>query len=196
MVINNPSTVFVQFTGTPLPKYFCLFDDKGRIYYFRHLDGKTPRIKFNIPDPGSYDGHISFDVIKTIPIETPAKYPALPPAERDRWKKLTFVYNPELAGTPCRIFTDTGIIEYGDDYKKLPPPIKLFLNLHEIGHFLYTTESYCDLYALISFLRMGYNRSTAYYALSKILSRSPENMQRINDLFSSITVNGDHFKPF
>ena len=193
---NNPSTVYVDFSTTTLPKYFCLYDSKGRIYYFRFMDGKTPRIKFNLPDPDTYTGNISFHVYKTTDIQLPDSYPALPPAERNRWKEPTFVFNPDLTGTPARIFTDTGVIEHSPQYYTYPPPVRLFLDLHESGHFLYTTEMYCDLWALVNFLRMGYNRSTAYYTLDKILSRTSENIDRLKFLLTQITVNGDDFKPY
>lgn len=179
-----------------MPKYFCLYDSKGRVYYFRFLDGKTPRIKFNIPDADTYTGNHAFSLIKTTGIQLPDSYPTLPPAERDRWKTPTFVFNPSLTGTPARIFTDTGVIEHSPDYYSYPPPVRLFLDLHETGHFLYTTEMYCDLWALLNFLRMGYNRSTAYYTLDKILSRTAENMDRLKFLLTQITVNGDQFKPY
>lgn len=192
--INKPATVIVSFNGVP-PRYFCLYDDKGRTYYFRYLDGKTPRIKFNMPDPGQYNSNHDFQVVKTMNIETPDHYPQLPPAERDRWKEPIFVYNPNLTGTPARIFTDTGVIEHSPDYYRYPPPVRLFLDLHEQGHFLYQTEEYCDLFALINYLRMGYNRSTAYYTLSQILSRSNDNLNRLKFLLTQITANGDQFNP-
>lgn len=193
--INNPSTVFIQFVGNP-PKYFCLYDEKKRVYYFRYLDGKTPRIKFNIPDAGMYESDKPFQVVKIVSIEHPDSYPDLPPAERNRWKEPTFVYNPNLIGTPARIYTDTGVIEHSPDYYKYPPPIRLCLDLHEMGHFLYSTEEYCDLFALVNFLRMGYNRSTMYYTLSTILSRSSQNLDRLKYLLTQIKVNGDQFQPY
>lgn len=97
--------------------------------------------------------------------------------------------NKNLEGTPARIYTDTGIIEVSTSFISFPPPVRLFLLLHETGHFLYVTEEYCDLWALINFLRMGYNRSTAYYTLDKILSRSPQNIDRIKFLLTQISVN-------
>lgn len=193
--INKPSTLRISFLGNP-PRYFCLYDQKGRIYYFRYLDGRTPSIKFNVPDIGTYTGNHEFTVSKISNIETPSEYPTLPGAERNRWKEPTLVYNPDLKGTPARVFTDTGVIEHSPDYYSYPPPIRLFLDLHETGHFLYKTEEYCDLWALINFLRMGYNRSTAYYTLDKILSRSQDNMDRLKYLLTQITVNGDQFKPY
>lgn len=168
---------------------FCLYDDRNRIYYFRYLDGKTPRIKFNVPDTGVFHTDTPFRLCKMTSIETPSSYPILPPAERDRWKDVQVVVNPELDGTPARIFSDTGVIEVSNSFSSFPPPVRLFLLLHETGHMIYKSEEYCDLWALINFLKMGYNRSTAYYTLDKILSRSQENIERIKFLLTQITAN-------
>lgn len=194
--VSDPSTVWVRFINSPFPKYFCLYDDKGRIYYFRYLDGNTGIIKFNIPNPGEYTPDTAITLFKSSHIETPKQYPTLPKPERSRWKEPSFVYNPDLEGTPCRIFTETGVIEHGPAYFTYPPPIRLFLDLHETGHFFYKTEEYCDLWALVNFLRMGFNRSTAYYVLDKVLSRTQENLDRLKYLLTQITVNGDQFKPY
>lgn len=193
--INNPSTVRIAFTDG-CPRYFCLYDSSKRTYYFRYLDGKTPCIKFNIPDEGVYSANHSFSIVKVSAIELPETYPALPPAQRDRWKDVSIQVNSNLKGTPARIFTDQGLIEISADFYSYPPPIRLFLLLHETGHMLYTDEEYCDLFALVNFLRMGYNRSTAYYTLDKILSRTKDNLDRLKYLLTQITVNGDQFKPY
>lgn len=160
------------------------------------MDGNTGMIKFNMPNTGTFNSDTPFTLVKRSDIDTPDTYPELPPAERDRWKDPTFVYNPDLEDTPARIFTDTGVIEHGPSYYNYPPPVRLFLDLHESGHFLYKTEMYCDLWALINFLRMGYNRSTAYYTLDKVLSRTPENLDRIKFLLTQLTANGDQFQPY
>jgi hypothetical protein len=168
-----------------------LLDDVGQKdgYYFRYLDGKTPRIKFNVPDPGEYETNVPIEVVKTVPIEIPEKYPRLPPADRDRWKPVTEWYNPEMdkgTTTPIRIYTEPGIIEFGDRFLSYISPIKKFLKLHEYGHLFYSSEENCDMYALVNFIRMGYNQSTAYYALSHILSRSQTNVERLKTLLNNI----------
>lgn len=172
-----------------MPRLFLLNKADGKGYYFRYLDGKTPRIKFNIPDPGEYVTNVPIEVVNIRPIEIPDNYPTLPPAVRDRWKPLTEVYNPDMdkvTTTPIRIYTEPGIIEYGDRFLEYIEPIQVFLKEHEKGHLFYVDEEHCDMYALLNFIRMGYNQSTAYYALSHILQRSPENVQRMKTLFNNI----------
>jgi hypothetical protein len=187
LVVDKPSTVYVKFTDR-MP-YLFLLDSTGEGYYFRYLDGKTPRIKFNIPDPGNYETNVPIEIVKIAPIEIPDKYPTLPPANRDRWREVSEVYNPDMdkqTTTPIRIYSNTGVIEYGDRFLNYIKPIQKFLKLHEIGHLFYVGESDCDMYALINFIRMGYNQSTAYYALSHILSRNAESVKRLKSILNNI----------
>lgn len=186
--INKPSTVYIYFRkGTP--KMFNLYDSNGKLYYFRYTDGKVPRIKFNIPDSGVYNGDIDFEITKIVPIEVPEKLPKLPPAERDRLRNEVIKFNPDLTNTPVRIFTEKkpALIETSKEFYQYPNPIKLFLLLHEKGHQFYKTEEYCDLYSLVNFIRMGYNPSQGYYSLIKILKRSKPNVDRIKNMMKSIT---------
>lgn len=187
MVVNKPSTIYVQFAEN-MPRFF-LVSNAQEDYYFRYLDGKTPRIKFNIPDPGQYETNVPVNVVKIVPIEIPDHGAVLPPANRDRWKDVTMVYNPDfdkITSTPIRIFTEPGIIEYGDRFKSFIKPIQTFLVLHEKGHFFYSDEDKCDFYALVNFVRMGYNQSTGLYSLSHILHRSPQKVQRLKSLLNNI----------
>ena len=101
-------------------------------------------------------------------------------------KPYKFVFNPNLNGSPARNFSQTGIIEYGNNFLNLPAPVKTFILLHEIGHFFYKTEKYCDIFAAKNFIDMGYNNSTAFYALSKVLRESAANKERENFLFNHL----------
>jgi hypothetical protein len=174
-----------------MPRYFSLTGKRNGLYYFRHLRPGTPRIKFNIVDPDEYVSNVPFDVVKTVAVETPVRYPKLPAAERNRMKEVTFVYNPNLVGTPACIYSQSGIIEHGPSYYKLPKPMRLFIDLHEQGHLLYKTEKYCDLWALVNYLRMGYNRSVAFYTLYNILGQSAENINRLEILLNNIETTSD-----
>lgn len=181
---SNPGTYYLRFTQH-MPRYFELKDSEGRIYYLRFFD-KVPRFKVNIPDSGIYTPNVPVEITKVTDVEIPSRWPVLPPPERDRYQESKIVYNPNLQGTPVRIFSKEGVIETAPHFYDIPPVIRLFLLLHEEGHYFYVTEEYCDLWALINYLRMGYNRSMAFYALSHYLSRHPENIRRVNQLFNNI----------
>lgn len=210
--VKKPCTFYIQFKGVP-PRSFNLFHEKYGLYFFRNLDGKTPRIKFNLCHPGVYSSPQDFEVVKCVPIEKPATLPALPPYERNEIKDFVIVDNPDLQGSPARVFVKEGIVERGRELFRLPKPVRVFILLHEVGHFFYgitegdmrraskmsdpdardfltrrrnESEMKCDLFALIHFLEMGYNRSTAFYALSNVLHRSSDNNKRLQALFNNI----------
>lgn len=183
---NKSGCYYISFPNRP--NYFELRDANGDIYHFRYCRN-TPRIKFNIPDPGVYTTNVPFTLVDVKPIEIPTTWPELPPPERDRWPASgvsKIEYNPAIKGTPVRIFTEEGVIETGNRFYEYPPVLRLFLLLHETGHYFYLTEEYCDLWALINYLRMGYNRSMAFFALNDILSRNAHNLNRVMYLFNNI----------
>lgn len=170
-----------------MPKLFLIFDNQGDVYYFRYLDGKTPRIKFNIPDAGLYKGNVPFEIIKATGIEIPKHFPRLSDADRDRWKRVKLVHNPNMnTTTPIRIFTESGIVEANNRFFNFIRPVRIFLFIHEKGHLFYSKEEDCDMYALVNFLRMGYNQSTAFFTLRNVLSRTDENIRRLKTLFNNI----------
>lgn len=181
---EKPCTVYVRFLGVT-PVQFELYDTAGDLYFFRALHN-TPRIKFNIVHPGTYSSNAPFEVVKITDIEIPSTLPALPAFERNREKPLDIQFNADLDSSPARIFSHTGKIEVGARFYELPKAVRLFILLHEAGHLYYETETKCDMFALIHFLKMGYNRSTAFYALSRVLRRTKEATERLNALIGYI----------
>lgn len=169
-----------------MPRKFVLKTYAGKPYFERFLDGKTPRIKFNIPNPGMYVTPNSIEVVKISDIEIPSTTYILPPFERDRIKDFTIINNPNLHNTPARVFTHEGIIEKGSQFRNYSSPMQVFFLLHEVGHFFYRTEEYCDLFALVHFLKMGYNMSTAMYALTTVLRRNKQNRDRVLFLYKKM----------
>lgn len=143
----------------------------------------------------TYTCNVPFAIVKIVPVEIPA-LPSLPPPERDRYKgEPTIVYDPNWLVSPASNFTDDNLIVHGPAWMAYIPPIRLFIDLHEVGHFFYKTEEYCDEYAFVNFMRMGYNRSTAYYALAKVLKRSPQAVGRIKTIFQTIQKTTGEFSP-
>lgn len=183
--VSEPSTVYISFVQET-PRYFCLYDMNDELYYFRFLNGSVKGMKFNVPDAGGYYTNVDVTLDRINGIETPASYPILPPAERNRFKDLTLIYDPSLTGTPCCIDSQSGIVEYNDEFLSYTKAMQEFLILHEQGHLLYKTEEYCDLWALVNFLRKGYNRSTAYYCLYYILGQSAGQVNRLSYLLFNI----------
>ena len=183
--IVKPCTVYIKFTEN-VPSTFVLKNDKDEIYYFRYLPNRTPRIKFNIVHPGEYIGNADFEVVKMTDIEIPSYIPKLPPAERNRVKDFTVKVNPELSGVTPIIFSEIGLIQVPPDFYTLPPCVRYFLLLHEAGHAFYEDEEKCDLFALVNYLREGYNRSMAFYSLNNVLKRSNQNTRRLFVMLENI----------
>lgn len=188
MTINKPETIFVKF-NSPYPKKFEVYRD-NELYFERFLDGNTSNIKFNIPNNGNYYFNVPVKEIKRTNIIIPNLGISLPPYERNRIKDFTIVTNRSLKGSPLRIFTNEGIIERGERFFNYPKPMRVFLMLHEVSHFYYKTEKYCDLMALVMFVDMGYNISTAMYCLTNILSQHPTNDERIMYIYNNLKKQG------
>lgn len=184
--VMGACTIYIKFPPGIFPRYVEFRNGAGEIEYFRQLFGKLNRIKLNLVKGGDYYCNQPFDLVKKVAIEIPENFPKLPLSERNRWKPVKYVDNPNLKGTPARIFTDTGIIEHSPAYHSYPKCVQVFIDLHEQGHLFYRTEEYCDLWALINYLRLGYNRSTAYWTLCNILKKTPANVQRIEQLVFNI----------
>lgn len=186
MLIEYPCTLYIKFTED-IPKCFLFGNPDGTIQFFRFIGSKIPRLKFNVPLPGEYEANVPIEIIKTCPIEIPVlSLPVLPPADRNRWTDdPEIVFNPSLQ-TIARNFTNIGIIEVGPRFAELIPPMKVFIIEHEKGHFLYSDEFNADLFALVNFVRKGYNVSTAYYTLEKYLSKSRQQVDRLKEMFKKI----------
>jgi hypothetical protein len=191
MQITKPCTVFVRFVHE-LPLKFVLINEQGKVYYFRYLDGKTPRIKFNILDAGYYDSNVPFEVVKKTEIEKPFNLPSLPTPDRERRKDFLVTENFSLVNTPARIFTQgydgksAPVIELSSKFSDYPKAIQDFIFFHEQGHLMYSKEEDADVYALVKCLQKGHNRSMCFYALSHILKKSPANMERLKSLLNNI----------
>lgn len=181
---SKKSTITVTFENPPIR--VDVFNDNGKLYYFRELGGNFKTIKFNICHKGHYT--ISEDCvineitdINIIPVNV-----VLPPPDRNREKEVSIVFNKNMTSTPARINTKTGVIEIGKRFKLFPFPIRLFILCHEVGHFFYSKEENADLYACKIYVDNGYNKSNALYSLTKVLSVNIQNEKRILELFKKI----------
>lgn len=184
--IKRPATIYVSFLSNP--NTFFVYDQNGKEYYRRYLTGREKGIKINIPDNGFYT--FSEDcVFKEKPLEINGNINkiSLPTKERNRYKSYKIIHDDKEIRSPALIYTKQGIIITGKRFKDFSIPTKIFLLLHEIGHFYYETEKYCDLFSLVHFVKAGYNVSSAMYCLTDILRRRPENDERINYIFDKIS---------
>lgn len=181
--LASPSTIYVFIpVKTEVVKVFCC--QKG-LYYFRYLLPETENIKINIPHPGKYEISAGF-ITKVTPIEIEPLLCNEPEPDRQREKRYIIKYNHSLTGSPARNFTHKGIIEVGQRFYRFPFALRVFILLHEVAHFKYSKEEDCDLWAAIQFIKMGYNNSTALYAITKVLKNSDMKQNRANELFNKL----------
>lgn len=183
--ISEPSTLYVNnLNGVTAVEVFL--HGLKLPYFFRVLNGKFDEIKFNLCHAGTYDC-LQGSIVRIVPIEINPLSVSLPKPDRMRFKSFDISFNPELTGSPARNFTGTGKIETGTKFKDYPYPVRVFILLHEIGHFFYTDEADCDLFAAKMFINMGYNNSTAFYSLSNVLNCDvTRNKDRVMKLFNNL----------
>jgi hypothetical protein len=149
-----------------------IYDNNMDLFYSHDRDqGAT---FFNLPK-GTYR-----TTNKIYICSHPRKYklPQLPPKERNKKvpNTLQIVYgnNPHKAS----IYFDLNKIFIDNSIKNLSKPQKRHIILHEIAHYYYKTEQYCDLWAAREMLKAGYNPSQVFFSVYGTLSNSPDSVNR------------------
>jgi hypothetical protein len=100
---------------------------------------------------------------------------------------------PFIERTPARIFVrgnKAGTIQINEQmFKGLSQPTRMFILLHELGHYYFATEHLADSFALYHYLNLGYNFSSAQKALTKVLKAGEQSITRIthqNNLLNGV----------
>lgn len=169
---------------------FSLHDSSGDLYHIRRLPDGCKELSVNVVHADNYSSNCDYFISQVEPLKAGGQDIEFASVERFRIRPVKVVYNQYLQGTPARIFTlkYPAIIEVGDKFYTYPKQVRLFILLHEFGHLFYETEWKVDRFALWAFLRLGYNKSQAFYALSMVLSDTPQSHERIGKLFASLNV--------
>ncbi len=184
--IEKPCTIVCKFSNSDESDIWKV-SNMDRVFHYREFKEPPIEAKISFPRIGKYYSNKEIESIKTFPLETFDIISVMPKTERD--------YNPEniyvekvqdLANTPARTWAKEGYIQAGSVLDTYPSQWAFFILLHELGHQKYFTEWKTDLFALYQFLKLGYNESQAFYALSKILNRKPDNIERIKNLYNVI----------
>lgn len=154
-----------------MDKIVRVYDKRGTLFYFRNPD-KFP-FTFNLPR-GEYI------TTNTLKVCEPRRYklPQLPRRERSnqipKRVKLTFGNNPHKAS----IYIDKHLIIFDYELRNLSIPQQRQVFYHELGHYHYKTESFCDLFAVRRMLIEGFNPSQCYYSIKGTLNESPSSHYR------------------
>lgn len=127
---------------------------------------KAGKIKFNLP-PGKYFVHGEIERQNT-----PFAYSFKKNREREKEHlsapktvKVVFRDNPNKAS----IFLDEGIVILDNKFKEADECLLKYILYHEIGHYFYKSEHFCDEYAQERMLNEGYNKSQILKASAESL---------------------------
>lgn len=214
--ISKPSTLYVSFPDQPPKTFKVFHKDHGLYYFRQVKNLIRIKFNLPAVGSYSFNAPLNIIKIVPIeiPANMPT-LPEYDREFPTGIKEIKIVDNPNL-NSPARIYTKQGVIEKGKSFYSFIKPIRAFFLLHEFGHLFYGVngkdidraneiaktdmnaaklyvkqcqlrgEKKCDLYAFIKFLEMGYNRSTAFYALKIVLKRSQENVNRIKSMAANI----------
>lgn len=132
-----------------------IFDAEGKVFYRFQKPGL---IKFNLPK-GSY---MTASEIKQLP--KPHEYNFKRTRKREFFNytppkisdlEIRFANNPNKAS----VFPKKHLVIIDESFKKLPKYCIQYLLAHEIGHYHYKTEEFCDEFAQELMLKKGFNKS-------------------------------------
>jgi hypothetical protein len=162
---------------------FVCFSEAVRVYnsdgspFYEKLNINFPNpFKFNLPK-GNY---ICFDSIQKTKEPINFFCEKLPRPEKfilKRKPKIIYGTNPNKAS----IDVNKHLIVIDENFKDSPKPNQVFLLLHELGHYYYTTESYCDRFARHKMLKLGFNPSQISLAVVTSLNcKIKTSKERIN----------------
>jgi hypothetical protein len=152
-------------------------------FYIKNRVGQD-YIYFNLPK-GEY---IIESTVERLSKPVNYKLPPLPKYERviKKPKKdidIYFVTNPNK----CSIDLVKGIIYCDLSIKAKSSAEQMFVLYHELGHYYYKTESYCDIYASRELIKLGFNPSQLYFSVNGCLSdRSSERKEAIYNFAKKI----------
>ena len=130
-----------------------IFDKSGRKFYDYKKNGV---IEFNLPE-GIYYTNSDFEKCRKMHAYS---FPRKRKRENYNYKEpekveVIFQKNPNKAS----VFLQRNLIVLDPSFLKYPSYVVEYLISHEIGHYYYKTEEFCDEFAQERMLKRGYNKS-------------------------------------
>lgn len=162
-------------TGFRTPDRFVRIYDQsdGSLFYAKDIQSGKFQCNFNLP-AGRYT--TTNDLTEC----EPRRYslPQLPRFQRSgvipKSVRVIYTANPNKAS----ILRDDACIILDHSIKNLSKPQRVHIRLHEIAHYHYKTEKYCDLWAARKMLILGYNPSQVFFSVHGELSNSDSALER------------------
>lgn len=187
MIIDKPTTQHFKANQRGLITVYR----NGNLYLSKPFESESFYLNF------PFAGHYQFTGFGFIPThQTPQVIPpppfTLPKPERTRVFGVNKILFDDSHSSPARIYTHNGTVVLNSKFNDYTGEIKLFILLHECGHFYYKTEWKCDLYAAYHYLyTYGCNPSNAFDALAGVLKTEradgtthEENKERIQKIYN------------
>jgi hypothetical protein len=147
--------------------FFCpsdviIFTPDGLVFYEKKNLGEG--IYFNLPK-GEYITECKLNKIGFINYSLPK----LPPKQKQN-KIGKFKINVSENPNKASIYINSGKIIIDKNIVNKNKYVWVFILLHELGHYFYFNEHYCDLFASRIMLKNGYNPSQIASAIDEGLS--------------------------
>jgi hypothetical protein len=152
-----------------------IYDSFGKDFY--HKRNKGAELRFNLPE-GTYKTKNKLWYLDSPVIYSAPRAPK--PQKNIPFRNLKVNLKSEYEmNTKARIDTNTGEMDLSDEIFLYPKPIWHKIFFHELGHHLYYTEKYCDHFADLCLLKLGYNPSQLFKGTICSLTPKENNMERI-----------------
>lgn len=151
-----------------------IFDVNGNLFYIFKKNKDNEKTKFNLPAGVFYTENNLIKLPKKI------KYKKIELPKPQVLKKMPEKFKIIYSANPnkCTVFIDKGLIVFDNFFKTVFPFVRYFILLHELGHYFYKTEKFCDLFAAKNMLERGYNPSQIYFASKFTLSKNAEHRKK------------------
>jgi hypothetical protein len=165
-------------------KVVKISDNNGMLFYFK--ENRNGKLVFNLPK-GIYntDNNLfksKFVKHKIYNLPSPNSIKKLP-----KKFKILYINNPHK----CSVNNRTHTIYFDNSFRNVPKPIKMYILLHEVGHYFYSgqgqkSEIYCDLFSANEMLKIGFNPSQIKWAQSGTLSNSETSLERKDKVYNHL----------
>jgi hypothetical protein len=145
----------------------AVYNDDFSPFYVKARTGS--KLQFNLP-PGAY---FCEQNIKQLQKPVNYKMPALPKPERKVQLPQTpiqIIFRPNP--NKCSIFLNLGLIVCDPSIQIKSRAEKMFVIYHELGHYMYKTEKFCDMYATQRMIEDGFNPSQCVFSVNGCLSEA------------------------
>jgi hypothetical protein len=119
----------------------------------------------------------------------PIEYPKIKLPSYDKIPVLTEIKNKTYVPdwhSPASINCKTGQMIYNSKFKSYSIAKQLFIVAHEKGHFYYNTEKFCDLFATVSILKLGFGLSQCLEVLRNTLNEGVQKKERYDYVYKMI----------